>query len=176
MLLFVSWNCAQWMNSVWSLCIFLNFYQSPAMFTLITQKCTVRLRLSDFCLLSFCPETYTERYLCSGAVEDVTSRCWVDLTLERGVCTFLRNVGTCEPCCTHDKTFQKNRILTIGADGTSANSCTVCWTYWALLSGKLMEYFVVCKLVDKAKKHAVSVLQNLILHQSKLGLRLYNII
>ena len=39
-----------------------------------------------------------------------------------------------------------------------------------------MKYFVVCKLVDNAKKRAVSVLLNLILHQSKLGLRLYNLI
>jgi hypothetical protein len=133
------------MNSVWSLCIFLNLYPSPAIFTLITKKFTVRLRLSDFCLQSFCPETYTGRYLYTGAVEDVTSRFWVHLTLEREGCTFIRNVGTCKPCCTHDKTFQKTRILTIGADETSANSCAVCWTYWALLLIR-QAYEVFCRL------------------------------
>jgi len=39
-----------------------------------------------------------------------------------------------------------------------------------------MKYFVVSKLVDNAKKNAVSILLKLILHQSKLGLRLYDFI
>jgi len=126
--------------------IFLNLYPSRAICTLITQKCTVRfavVRLSSAVVLS--RVFNTGRYLCTGAVEDVTSRRWIHLTLEREGCTFLRNVGTCKPCCTHYKSFQKTRIPTIGSDETSADSCTVCWTCWALLlSGCAYEVF--CRL------------------------------
>jgi len=151
-------------------------YPSPAIFTLITQKCTVRLGLWNVCLPSFCPETCTGRYVCTGAVEDVTSRCWVHLTLEKEGYTFLRKVWTCKLFCTAwnfrrlelwPMALPKRQLIRV-LFVRRADYC--CWL------GKLMKYFVVSKLVDNAKKRAVSILLKLILHQSKLGLRLYDFI
>jgi hypothetical protein len=163
MLLFDSWNCAWCLNTVWSLCIFLDF---------ASNICHIYVNdvnmYRTFGVVEFLSAVVLSRDLyrtlrlhrCSwGCAHHVVGSY---LTLEKEGYTFLRNVWNCKPCCTA-RHFRRLEFWPLALTKRQqirvqfvrrAEYC--CWL------GKLMKYFVVSKLVDNAKKYAVSVLLNLI--------------